>query len=299
LNFKYVSRVAAYGTTTEYVSPEEYIEAYSNFQDSLQKESYYQPRFKFPISFKEIKDYDGKCFLLETDEFATLDQQSQGWTISLSPNLEYDVYLSAPGVSFPTYSSKVNLPQFTLQHRSQTFINFVAEKYIKIRRKGLLDKKEYCNEHSHYHDTVDCEKQCFLDSYNITCQPSMMNVFDNQKLPICKTKEEEDFVFKSISSNKLKTLHCKECLNPCNDVKYGFNVVTTRFESNETKLRINGLKFYVKGTEERLLFSFKDLLVSVGGFLGLFIGLSLNDVLAFLVDSSVQSYRKIEEKLVQ
>ena len=52
----------------------------------------------------------------------------------------------------------------------------------------------------------------------------MMNVFDNQTLPICKTKEEEDFVFKSISSNKLKTLHCEECLNPCNDVKYGFNV---------------------------------------------------------------------------
>ena len=90
-----------------------------------------------------------------------------GWTISLSPNLVYDVYLSAPGVSFPTYSSKVNLPQFTLQHRSQTFINFVAEKYIKIRRKGLLDKKEYCNEHSHYQETVDCEKQCILDSYNV------------------------------------------------------------------------------------------------------------------------------------
>ena len=43
------------------------------------KESYYQPR-KLPISLKEIKDYDGKCFLLETDEFATLDQQSQGET---------------------------------------------------------------------------------------------------------------------------------------------------------------------------------------------------------------------------
>ena len=83
MNFKYVSRVAAYGTTTEYVSPEEYIEAYASFQDSLQKESYYQQR-KFPISLKEIKDYDGKCFLLETDEFATLDQQSQGYIISKS-----------------------------------------------------------------------------------------------------------------------------------------------------------------------------------------------------------------------
>ena len=90
-----------------------------------------------------------------------------GWTISLSPNLVYDVYLSAPGVSFPTYSSKINLPYFTLQHRSQTFINFVAEKYIKIRRKGLLVNKRFCNEQSHYHETADCEKQCFLDSNNV------------------------------------------------------------------------------------------------------------------------------------
>ena len=48
------------------------------------KESYYQPR-KLPISLKEIKDYDGKCFLLETDEVATIDQQSQG-EITLTNN---------------------------------------------------------------------------------------------------------------------------------------------------------------------------------------------------------------------
>ena len=84
LNFNYAFRVAAYGANTEYVSPEEYKEAYSNFLDSLLKESYYQPR-KLPISLKEIKDYDGKCFLLETDEVATLDQQSQG-EITLTNN---------------------------------------------------------------------------------------------------------------------------------------------------------------------------------------------------------------------
>lgn len=60
--------------------------------------------------------------------------------------------------------------------------------------------------------------------------------------------------------------------------------MTTKFEPNLTTLRINGEKFYVKGTEQRLLYSFKELLVSVGGFLGLFIGLSLNDVIAFVVD---------------
>ena len=59
--------------------------------------------------------------------------------------------------------------------------------------------------------------------------------------------------------------------------------MNTRFEKNETKLRINALKYFMKGTEERLLFTFKDLLVSVGGFLGLFIGLSLNDVVTVTI----------------
>ena len=59
--------------------------------------------------------------------------------------------------------------------------------------------------------------------------------------------------------------------------------MNTRFERNETKLRINALKYFMKGTEERLLFTFKDLLVFVGGFLGLFIGLSLNDVVTVTI----------------
>ena len=54
--------------------------------------------------------------------------------------------------------------------------------------------------------------------------------------------------------------------------------------TNKTILRINAEKFWVKGNSERLVFNFKDLLVNVGGFLGLFIGLSLNDVFGMLVD---------------
>ena len=49
----------------------------------------------------------------------------------------------------------------------------------------------------------------------------------------------------------------------------------------------------MKGNEERLLYSFTGLLVSVGGFLGLFIGLSLNDVIAFIVEV----FSKFEKKL--
>ena len=69
-----------------------------------------------------------------------------------------------------------------------------------------------------------------------------------------------------------------------------YKIVSTKFEPGHTELRINGEKFYMKGNEERLLYSFTGLLVSVGGFLGLFIGLSLNDVIAFVVEivSSVE-----------
>ena len=81
-NHHYLFRVANYGASTEYVSFKEYREAQTNFKENLQKDSYYQSR-KIPISLKETKDYIGKCFILETDEIATLDQQYQGEFIFL------------------------------------------------------------------------------------------------------------------------------------------------------------------------------------------------------------------------
>ena len=61
--------------------------------------------------------------------------------------------------------------------------------------------------------------------------------------------------------------------------------MSSKFEPNVTTLRINGEKFYVKGNEQRLLYSFEGLLVSVGGFLGLFIGLSLSEVVKKFMDT--------------
>ena len=54
----------------------------------------------------------------------------------------------------------------------------------------------------------------------------------------------------------------------------------------------------MKGTEERLLFSFKDLLVSVGGFLGLFIGLSLNDVITIVKHCGEYVFKRISKSNV-
>ena len=68
--------------------------------------------------------------------------------------------------------------------------------------------------------------------------------------------------------------------------------MSTEFEPNVTTLRINGESFYKKGNEQRLLFKFEDLMVSVGGFLGLFIGLSLYDV----VETFVEFFMKFEKK---
>ena len=61
-------------------------------------------------------------------------------------------------------------------------------------------------------------------------------------------------------------------------------VVSTRYDGNKTTLKVNGEKYYIHGTQEKLVYDFDDLLIAVGGFLGLFIGLSLNDVMSFLVD---------------
>ena len=49
-------------------------------------------------------------------------------------------------------------------------------------------------------------------------------------------------------------------------------------------MRINARNFLMTVTAEELLHNVPALLVSVGGFLGLFVGLSLLDVVEFVAD---------------
>ena len=112
-----------------------------------------------------------------------------GWTIELSPALEYEVYLSAPGVHHPTYSWLVPLPALTLQPGSHTSVTFTAVKFVKLRRKvgtavgfvnsisrvnsnsnsnqGLLERRDHCSEGTDYAATVRCEKRCLIDRLNV------------------------------------------------------------------------------------------------------------------------------------
>ena len=71
-----------------------------------------------------------------------------------------------------------------------------------------------------------------------------------------------------------------------------YKEVERRLDTNKTILRINAEKFYMKGSKEVLIFNFQNLMVSVGGYLGLFIGLSLNDVTNSLVDMASIIIRK-------
>ena len=67
--------------------------------------------------------------------------------------------------------------------------------------------------------------------------------------------------------------------------------------SNATKVRINAERFWISGTTENLVTGVDDLLVSVGGFLGLFVGLSLLDVMEFMTDLlSALCKRPIKER---
>ena len=71
-----------------------------------------------------------------------------------------------------------------------------------------------------------------------------------------------------------------------------YKEVERRLGTNRTILRINAEKFYMKGSKEVLVFNFQNLMVSVGGYLGLFIGLSLNDVTNSLIDTASIIFRK-------
>lgn len=81
---------------------------------------------------------------------------------------EYNVYISSPGLNFPTYSSLFTVPYLTIQQKNTVFVRFSAAKYIKIRKRGVLDSKTYCNQNSNHTETVKCAKACFLETLNVS-----------------------------------------------------------------------------------------------------------------------------------
>ena len=45
-----------------------------------------------------------------------------------------------------------------------------AVKYVKLREKGLVNRKQYCYDNSGYKETIECEKQCLLEKLDVSLQ---------------------------------------------------------------------------------------------------------------------------------
>ena len=93
-----------------------------------------------------------------------------------------------------------------------------------------------------------------------------------------------------------------------------FQVKDTRTQRNSTSIRLNAETLEIKGTQESLgdfqienycneiltisilVYNTEALVVSVGSFLGLFIGLSLNDVLSLMFDLISSFYKRYTKK---
>jgi len=241
-----------------------------------------------PVALKEINTAFGKCFFLHNKMNATTEQKIQGWNIQLnsvqsSYEIVWQVYLGLNGLEYPTYSDLGTHDMFILQPKTDTFVSFSVEHDMDLIYRGYFDGTKYCI-HEDIFSTIECKKKCFLNHLNVTCTPRALNTFDNLNLPQCPD-EEDDTVLKAIFSNSLYLrLPCSHCLTPCTKHKYIFQVKNTQPSSSQsTNLRINAETFLMRGTSQQLVFDNLNLAVNIGGYLGLFIGLSLNDLFVFIV----------------
>ena len=49
-------------------------------------------------------------------------------------------------------------------------MTFAPEKYIRIKRKGVIEKQERCKDTSDYgyDQAVECNKKCFIEAFNVS-----------------------------------------------------------------------------------------------------------------------------------
>ena len=87
---------------------------------------------------------------------------SLGWTIELSREVNWNVFLGIGSMFTPTHSSTISPESITLLPNTKTYLSFVAEKYEFLKTRGYFSSKQYCEDDIEFTDTVACQKKCML-----------------------------------------------------------------------------------------------------------------------------------------
>ena len=85
----------------------------------------------------------------------------------MSSEADWLLLVGSPGYTYPTYSTQFILNEFTLRKNTSTFISFEAEGYSSLAKKGYFDKQNHCTEGIEYSDSINCWKNCFLESIKV------------------------------------------------------------------------------------------------------------------------------------
>ena len=131
---------------------------------------------------------------------------------------------------------------------------------------------------------------CTLESFdkNATDQNGCTVPFGLGKGKICKDSEEGKIVLKNFTDYIDATKrHKTNCLAPCRFLKT--KAIKTRdFELDEDIVKNNTIlqiyfDDYIKTTEEYPMYTFLSMIAQVGGYVGLFLGWSVNQVVNPLI----------------
>ena len=132
------------------------------------------------------------------------------------------------------------MSQLTLKKNTNTFISFTAKKYVSLAKRGYFDTEDHCMENIEISDTISCFKKCYIErakvrntkcrdttnthTFQIDCQPDILNVFDEVNLPTCNLNKTTE-VFGKFSKYSEFENFCNKCLTPCQRIDYDFQVI--------------------------------------------------------------------------
>ena len=253
------------------ISKQEDIFMYSISLDFFQKE--YTEILDTEGTNKMLNMYDtyfnvyGRCFTMQP----TADYISYGVKkISFTLGREVDLYLHTPGM-FETGIETVKIEQ-GLHYQKEMDIDYEVFKMLDYQG-------EHCIKHNgHNRDLCEhenLEKQS-IDVHGCTTP------FGPNKNKICRDPQIGMKVLQmyreNFQSNKNYT-----CKQPCTYILTRFTITKERYlMSNIAHLSLN-FKKIIKVNESQYIYSTLSLIAEVGGYVGLFLGISVNQM-TFLID---------------
>ncbi|XP_023321537.1 uncharacterized protein LOC111696222 [Eurytemora carolleeae] len=133
---------------------------------------------------------------------------------------------------------------------------------------------------------------------NMKCEPIGINMFSDLNMEKCNKNDSITIWNNNLSNGRFGLLQNKcaskeDCMPVCRWTEESYPMENSQTGADTTSLTINGMPEKVRETKEVLMYGWDGIIIAIGGYIGLFIGTSILDIVKWIIERGLATWKSI------